>query len=266
MANTNRLSIEDALHISSQDDVPPSYTEACSPTPSPKPLPPKPLPSRPRRFPLAFNIYCKTMSAHLSLGEHQDQPLYTVTRHTGWSGSPPIELRAGPDKESPILATADYHGLGRTMKLVLPPLAGQGPGLTDERMESQRDGFGVRHVFTLEVGPPGGGRRETFEWRHSSGEAIAAVGADSRGWKLVRVETGPPPGIDEAGGSRFVPGGFVTSDGREVVAGWSFLSLGGGNKVAKFMFLGTGASGLLGDRWEIMAVLTALGIYNWEDD
>lgn len=118
----------------------------------------------------------------------------------------------------------------------------------------------VRFRFAIEVGPDPhtAWRREVFEWRHSHGDAVAAfLDGASSGWKLVRLadSSSDPSGSESR---RLVwP---RSSDGYEIVAVWSHarLSL---TKVLKFRFLGSGATGVLGERWAIMAVMTALRMY-----
>ena len=145
------------------------------------------------------------------------------------------------------------------MTITLPPLPGRGAAGSEVRVEAEF-GWHRTYRFMIETGThPSNIRPETYEWRHSYGEAIAALDGDRDGWKLVRMTNGPPPGVD----GQFVPGGYMTSDGKEVVAAWTdaFMSM---TKRAKFAFLGTGQSGLLGERWAVMAVMSALGI--WEKE
>lgn len=54
----------------------------------------------------------------------------------------------------------------------------------------------------------------------------------------------------------------TSSDGREIVAVWAGAGMASVSKVLRFRFLGTGADGSLGDRWAIMAVASALAIWN----
>lgn len=74
-----------------------------------------------------------------------------------------------------------------------------------------------------------------------------------QGWVLVRLANDLPPGRRVLG----PPSG----DGHEVVAACTsaVLSI---TKVWKFCFLGTGASGALGERWAVMAVVTGLVTWN----
>ncbi len=203
------------------------------------------------------------------LGEHQETPLYAVRLHSGWSGEPAVVLHTGPDPDrSPVVAAVDFERWTGDMVVTLPPLQQpQAPGpaaaaANELRVEADLS-FHRVFRFVVEVGgavpsaPPM--RPEMFEWRHSYGDAIADLGGSSEGWKLVRIDTAPPPGVSTA----FRPGGYITSDGREVVAAWSAAVMSM-TKRAKFAFLGTGRSGVLGERWAVAAVMTALGIWERE--
>ncbi|TPX08606.1 uncharacterized protein E0L32_009945 [Thyridium curvatum] len=224
-----------------------------------------------RQFPPAFNVYSDGWGRSFVLGEHQGAPLYAVRLHSGWSGEPDVVLHNGPSADRcPMLAAVDMHSFGGDMTASLPPMpgggggGGGGMGGTEVHIDADYGGWHRTYRFQIEVGRPGGGgpvRREAFEWRHSYGDAIASLGGSSHGWKLVRVAKGPPPGAPE--GSGFVPGGYVTSDGCEVVAAWTDATMSM-SKSAKFTFLGTGNSGLLGERWAVMAVVSALGL--WEKE
>lgn len=120
----------------------------------------------------------------------------------------------------------------------------------------------VRFRFAIEVGPEPSSawRREVFEWRHSHGDAVAAfLDGAKAGWKLVRLADDDENGNGNDNNNRHLVWPR-SSDGREIVAVWSHarLSL---TKVLKFRFLGSGATGVLGERWAIMAVMTALRMY-----
>jgi hypothetical protein len=121
-------------------------------------------------------------------------------------------------------------------------------GSAEERLESN-GGFGhPSQLFSIEV--EASGRRERFEWRHSHGAEVDSLGGRGQGWKLVRLEA------SSAGGAR-------TSDGREVVAAWANASMSL-TKTLNFQFFNSGANGMLGERWAVMAVITALRIWDRE--
>ncbi|KAI1404355.1 hypothetical protein F4819DRAFT_139030 [Hypoxylon fuscum] len=210
-------------------------------------------------FPPLWNLY-HTLSVGrvLMLGSHEREPIFAVSRHTGWwSGQPDLILHRGPsDTLPPLAAGMGGVGVGRHSIIVLPSLPGSSLDSSQEllvRVNEEKNEWHVRFRFAIEVGPePNSWRREVFEWRHSHGDVVSAFldGSSRSGWKLVRL-------AEHSAGDLVWP---RSSDGCEVVAVWSYarLSL---TKVLKFRFLGSGATGVLGERWAIMAVMTALRMY-----
>ncbi|KAI1135269.1 hypothetical protein F5Y05DRAFT_176903 [Hypoxylon sp. FL0543] len=243
---------------------PPPYSPATPPSKQTQIVQtPQQVQAQPKRhFPRAFNMYRESSWTERSfmLGEHQGAPLYAVTLHSGWSGQPDVVLHNGPSEALPPLAGAARARFGSSATVTLRPIPGSGLQPAEERVEARSAGFGPpAYAFAIEVG----GRRESFEWRHSSGGAVKALGARGSGWKLVRLATGAPAGIGGDGGASFVGRGVTASDGKEVVAVWAWAS-GSLTKKLKFQFLGSGANGVLGERWAIMAVITALRIWDRE--
>lgn len=108
----------------------------------------------------------------------------------------------------------------------------------------------LRYDVTLGCGSEK--RQETFEWRHSSSAAVSALRESHSGWKLVRMSGEKPAG------RRL----FVDSQGCEIVA---VLAATGGafrcSKMARFGFLGSGATGQLGKHFDIFAVTSALLVF-----
>jgi len=237
---------------------PPSPNPQHPPAAGPSNRPPQPPPGIARQFPPAFSVYSDGWGRSFTIGEHQQAPIYAVRLHSGFSSNPPVVLHTGPNADtSPMLAAVDFEPWSGDMTVSLPPLPGRGPAASEVRVEAEQRWHRV-YRFPIEVGSPAVGMRlEMFEWRHSYGDAIAGLGGAVDGWKLVRMDSRPPPGVAGA----FVPGGALTSDGKEVVAVWSDATMSM-SKRAKFAFLGTGLSGFLGERWAVMVVTSALGI--WE--
>ncbi|KAM5350530.1 hypothetical protein ACJ41O_007035 [Fusarium nematophilum] len=270
MACLNHSSLPNASFV--LDEPPPSYEENQSPPRYEAPPPPqlssssqgeKQPPPLPRQFPPAFNLYKHSGLRHPSytLGEYQDQPLYLYASHGAFSSLPPVLLHSGPTDSHPPLASADFQFFGSSFKVEIPAAPGSTAPVAHEPVASVSCGLlssGFR--FAIEVGPDGKGPREAFEWRRSVGDTVASLGGDVRGWKLVRMAQGPPGG----GGGEFVPGGFTDSRGNEIIAAWALASGCKGNKHAHFRFMGTGLTGLLGERWAVMAVITALALFHTE--
>ncbi|KAI0541710.1 hypothetical protein GGR58DRAFT_455900 [Xylaria digitata] len=112
--------------------------------------------------------------------------------------------------------------------------------------------------FSIETSASGRSR-ESFEWRHSSGVEVEALGGRHSGWKLVRVSLPPIHMGKNHHHSNSALG--HSSDGKEVVAVWAGANMSV-SKILRFRFIGSGADGSLGERWAIMAVATALAIWN----
>lgn len=130
--------------------------------------------------------------------------------------------------------------------------------------------------FALPIGA--NGELETFEWRRSRGSEVKSLGASWRGWKLVRTQRAGHeresidqytkrdddslPGYSSEDGKS--DSGFASEEiaGEEIVAVWAktgtWTSL---HDVGEFAFRGSGASGELGQRFAVMAVMTALSIW-----
>lgn len=130
--------------------------------------------------------------------------------------------------------------------------------------------------FALPIGV--NGELETFEWRRSRGSEVKSLGASWRGWKLVRTQRAgyERQSIDQLSSKddESLPG-YSSEDEKgaggsaseevadeEIVAVWAksgtWTSL---HDVGEFAFLGIGASGELGQRFAVMAVMTALSIW-----
>lgn len=258
---------------------------------------------QPRQFPPSINLYRDAFPGALQrryfLGEHQATPLYAVAawlsspyhhhHNTSPSLSSSLVLHNGPSEDYPPLATASYDnvwGGRRTMHVVLPPLPGQErsepivvqTGTTSPLLLGGGGGMGggasnaLAFSFSVEVPWPTtlphepnhpdastlSWRKEPYEWRRSNSYAVGGLGGSSQGWKLVRLANELPPGGLAVAGS-----GPPSGDGHEVVAVCTnaVMSM---TKLWKFSFLGTGLSGVLGERWAVMAVMTGLVI--WDRD
>ncbi|KAI1761693.1 hypothetical protein GGR53DRAFT_459519 [Hypoxylon sp. FL1150] len=203
------------------------------------------------QFPPAFNLYQESSFSQrrFTLGEHQATPLYAVTVHSGWSGKPKVILHSGPTDTSPPLAAIDNEifGCGSPPE-VMPPSRNR--PFAQRLHDSSGLGFAT-FTFSCQTAMVTGGQRiETYQWRHSRGNEVKALGGHGSGWKLVRVAPDAPA----------PSGATFASDGREVVAAFAWAS-GSLTKKIKFRFLGSGESGNLGERWAVMAVATALKIW-----
>ncbi|KAI1475786.1 hypothetical protein F4774DRAFT_395865 [Daldinia eschscholtzii] len=226
------------------------------------------------RFPLSFNAYFekKIMSKLFYLGEHAEAPLYAVTMHSGWTTKPLLEMHSGPKDSDPIMATVGYESWfstgKRTIIKIFPDIAGlstpaeesssgsssgsdsaSGPAVAVKTFDMIQRYKWTRswHELSIEVGIGKDVRQENFEWRRTQGEEVKELDSSGEGWKLVRLE-GTATGKNS------------TSDGKEVVAVWSVNGGWSMTKFCKFQFLGSGATGVLGDTFAIVALISGLKI------
>ncbi|KAJ1323359.1 PAX-interacting protein 1 [Microdochium nivale] len=251
----------------------------------PQQLPPQQQQQQPRYYlPTEWCLYGGGfMETTLMLAEDPSRPVYAVSQHSGWSGQPDVILHCGPDPRMPALASATGPTFGATGSsmganaIVLPALhpfptdrsGNGGMAVVTEELVNQA-GWTPNMLFSIEVGHPAPfsdhappPQREMFEWRHSRGDAVHDLDTGaSYGYKLVRLSTAPPPGVDP-GAAQFVGGGYMSNKGEEVVAVFARM-VGSISRRMRFRFLGTGASGLLGDRWALMAAVSAIRI--WQRD
>jgi hypothetical protein len=233
------------LHRLAFEDTPPPHTaneafQQAGPVMNPIQMENAPQPwAQPpinRQFPMSFNLYRDLSWGKLRyhIGQHQDERLYCVSVHTGFSGKPNVVLHNGPSESDDLLAGINFH-LGRSQTAILPPLSLV--GAADEEEIKTSGLLSVTHSFFTEVKMPGGDmRREQFEWRRSH-DAVQDFGGS---WELVRI-----------------------TGGGEVVAICA-INLRSLTSAFHFEFLGTGASGVLGERWAVMVIISALGMYERE--
>lgn len=213
------------------------------------------------QFPPKFNLYSTSPfdGRSYTLGEHRSQPLYAVAMHSGLSGQPSTILYSGASDQTAPLGTADGTALSSatTIELFLP--GGAGP--CTYQAESG-GGFAHRTLrFDVEVGGGGNGGRETFEWRHSKGDEVRALGKQLQGWKLVWLGSGGGGG--GGGSSSSSAGGPKSSDGNGVVAVWAHGHMSR-SKFFCFQFVGSGLGSGMGDRWTLVTILTALRMWDRE--
>ncbi|KAK8112164.1 uncharacterized protein PG998_008621 [Apiospora kogelbergensis] len=180
--------------------------------------------SNPTAVPPSFTVYSTddVGGRHYMIGETRSRPpLYAVSLHAGWKG-PDVELHSGPsESEPPPLATAkrgSLFGDGATVQLPGPDGGG---GMVKEKVDASNDFPYPSYGFAIEVEQ--GQQREEFRWVH--------IGM-RKGWQLARLSTS------------------------EVVAVFDWTTLT--KKELYFQFVGHGGTGILGERWAIMAVITAI--------
>jgi hypothetical protein len=161
----------------------------------------------------------------LVLSEHsRSAPFMSIAIHSGFSGEPSIVLST----PNAVMATADFHSFSSKTDLVI--------GNSTACLQSS--GFlSTVWDFTYTFDD---GRQEVFEWRRSSGEAVAGLNGRSRGHKLVRLSTG------------------------EVVAAWTNPGGMSLDKDAKIGLMDSARAYGWGERWEVTVVVGALALIQRE--
>ncbi|KAH8891493.1 hypothetical protein GQ53DRAFT_806468 [Thozetella sp. PMI_491] len=193
------------------------------------------------------------------MGTRRDERLLMVeTRGSGLTGTKPtVIIHDGPAITDPILATSGSQNFMQTRyAITLPSPDGQRSGGTAISMS----GPGLKQkTYRLAVPKSeddGTVVTEDFEWRSTSGIAINELTRGSMGgWKLVRL-TSPSiqPGTDlEAG---------YTSDGKEVVALMALNRSLALSPTLRFSFAGSGLTGFMGAKWEIIVLASALQVWD----
>lgn len=102
--------------------------------------------------------------------------------------------------------------------------------------------------------PVGGGRPETFEWRHTHRADIIGALREGKDDGWLRAAAERVSGVWELA---------RLDRGEEAVACWDDAGMSMHKKIA-FAFLGSGASGQLGERFSTLAVITALALWDEE--
>ncbi|KAH8157348.1 hypothetical protein CIB48_g10904 [Xylaria polymorpha] len=214
-------------------------------------------------FPAAFGVYCLS-ARHYVIGETRHRPLYAVSTHSALSSKPDLIIYNGASEDTPPLAFIDHEPFSRSAGITLPARQGSRFPASHAVLESVGP-FTRVMSFDIETtaASASGGVLEHFEWRHSSGIEVSALGEGRHsGWKLVR-ESSPPSTTTTTTTTTTTKKKTRkhSTAGKEVVAVWvgpSFFA----SRVLRFQFLGSAADGSLGDRWAVMAVASALAIWN----
>lgn len=240
-------------------------------------------------FPVFFSVfrdaarYHGGRQRHFYLGATEETPLFAVSVHA--DDTPPrMALHEGPSPASPIVVTA--RGTGSRIEVTMVRAAEAETMVVESIWARFHRVYRFAVALPEEEQPrragsagPGYHRPEEFEWRHSGGEAIRALGTGMQGWKLVRLaRRGRAQVVVQLSvdGSEervlSVPGRYTSSDGCEVVALWAPRREQVG-RLGNFKFVESGRIGCsgngagaaevgLGSRWRVLAVTTMLVM--WE--
>ncbi|KAI2604385.1 uncharacterized protein GGS25DRAFT_508036 [Hypoxylon fragiforme] len=268
------------------DDAPPGYEEGQTST-----VPPI----------SASPIYCtipKVVGAYYQanlsgfkvfhIGASENELLFAVEVHMGYSMSGPlgvrpgIHLHNGPTTKDPMLAatseetalSASMYSMNNNSIIYMPPPLLDRPGASTSSMVTEMmrarttSDNGVAFSFSIEVGDAEKTRREKFEWKKITKKDKHA-GAAQGGYKLLRLATGSSSPQGESSSSSLAATSSAASTaaasedgGYEVVAllAWTKTI---SNLMHPFTIerKGSGAADVLGQRWALMVIITALRIW-----
>jgi hypothetical protein len=202
-------------------------------------------------------------------GATEEDRLYLVEVHTGYSASGPLGRRPGvllhngTSKKDPILAAAGdesqfaarAYSFNNESIILMPPLRGSTAAQTGdfvtERMRASVSSGQVTFDFDIEVGSGDKLRQERFQWRKIKKGTDGS--AKEGGFTLVAANSGAPSTPSSSSSTN--------ADGH-VVALLMWRKLFPTFKHAFTLELfGRGLSGELGERWRLMVVMTALRLW-----
>lgn len=213
------------------------------------------------KFPEALNLYAPwtpsaTWNGIWHLGPSQKERLFTFATGKPLAHECPA-LYEGSDTNGPVIGTVQVRYDRPVADILIVVQPHPGSPLQQPLTLTVGGAYDLKHPFDAPVGQ--NGQPERFEWRKTRGEEVKKLKADSTGWKLVWTGT-PATSTGDLRGGR---GEGVTSDGFEVVAvaAWNALQVKSLRKTMKFLFVGKGATGVFGETWEAIAVLSFLQLY-----
>ncbi|RKF60387.1 hypothetical protein OnM2_051033 [Erysiphe neolycopersici] len=186
------------------------------------------------RFPRKFGIYYAADSTvDFVITLHADDPriIFYISGHAGSSSSQPsLVLHSKPQSSSPPLATADLHFFSETVAIKIY----DNPNSIVKAQSATTSNSNM--MFVVQV--PGRNQREQFAWKSIKKRELVFFDSKLNGMKLVNCKTG------------------------EILATWTRAILSS-RKLGKMCFLGEDRNNL-GERFELMAVITLLSILERE--
>ncbi|KAI6780090.1 uncharacterized protein J7T54_004222 [Emericellopsis cladophorae] len=238
-------------HLTSDGQGPPPYSPASSADLS-APSSLSSAPGTTLKLPQSFWLDYRWHSSTSFIGAEKGERDFAVTVPSRMNcfAHRAITLRDGSAKDSPALVSVKGQkgSLGRRSVISLPSMGEEDPG-QDIVGAFGPGGSSKGFDVTLENGTV-----EHFEWRRSMGDEVKNLASGCQGWKLVRMDS--PYTL--AGGKEDFPPGY-TSDGREVVAAAAYPKMF--RNSPRFEFLGSGARGEMGVRFELVAAISFVRMY-----
>lgn len=185
------------------------------------------------RFPKKFGIYYASGSpVDFVITLHADDPqiLFYISGHTGSSSQPSLVLHSNPQASSPALATANLHFFSETVAIKIYD--------NPDSIVKAQSATTSNSNMTFVVQVPGRNHREQFAWKSIKKRELVFFDNRVNEMKLVNCRT------------------------EETLATWTKATLSP-KKLGKMCFLSEDRN-KLGERFELMAVITLLSIIERE--
>lgn len=218
-------------------------------------------------FPPQLNGYAAGgMKSMITLGPSANEKLFTVSRGSLFSSYNKLKIHYGDNVKNPVLVEANGWKSAKHNSCTTITLHLQDGRTIDREVVVNAPTFKskISPKFTFQVNVSKGGPSESFEWRSSRGPEIRELaGGVSFGYKLVWESSEPQPLAQSEGKGKKKERG-MSSDGKEIVAAVAHNASISFSKGLKFAFRGTGRTGALGEEFELMAVMTAVSLYNMD--
>ncbi|KAI0389618.1 hypothetical protein F5Y17DRAFT_462553 [Xylariaceae sp. FL0594] len=238
-----------ATYSSDSDEGPPPYEEvasastAAAATTTTRQTPA--CSSSLQHVPSKLSLYIPTDACYL--GPHSTRPLYSVAVEYRQVVPVDVEitLHSGPSRASPPWASLRIQQ--SRFSLWAPKQESDAFDLSNTSVQSSTAPglFGLSGAsigFTVPVNTGNGGPEE-FEWRHGLVPDVPMFNVSSP-WKLVRKHAQA-----------------TAAEGEETTLATLSFKKGSRAKLLTISFEGDGASGQLGPRWLVVALLTALVVW-----
>ncbi|QSZ34600.1 hypothetical protein DSL72_006194 [Monilinia vaccinii-corymbosi] len=175
-------------------------------------------------FPSIFGVYRNGMNRFVLSENRTTTPFMSIATHSGLSSEPSVVVSS----PTAVMGTAQFHSSTSRTDIVV--------GITSTSLQSTGILSPVwNFTYTFDDG-----HQEAFEWKKSSGEAVAGLGGKSKGHKLVRVLSG------------------------EIVAAWTHSENFNLDNFAKIGLLDSARVQGWGERWEVTVVIAAVALIEKE--
>lgn len=237
--------------VMSSDSLPPAYTQDDSNQAAALPDYKSHVSTYINPLPSSFNVYFKRSSKQTTFyhtGQTKDTPFFTIATHLDWNEKRPLAVlyNGAFDSESELSPKSQIAAVTRDS--VANPHTEITLFSNDITEHLEHHISQKQFTFSFDITHEKQTSRQLFQWRLSRRSSLKSLEGLSVVWTLVRLKS-----LDRRRSSA-----SSVAEEPEVVATRSENLNWTSNKVAKFQFVGAGATGQYGDDWAIMAMMSAL--------